>query len=254
MASSSNAIEVPVFIDTSLGTHIVISVSPDLTAGEFKNKFEIIHLNCYPGIGNIKVHGLMVKKRSHLYHLPESMPIKLAFQGSKKAWFLYTQVDPLNKKMSSTPESEVVHRGLSENRTENSCKRSRKKMKVTDFRPSFVEPTIERMSESISVSGIIKKYFSVFDDEATSSNPKTRAPSYAPKTPPTATITKVGGSREKKRSCAVGSRLIVAANHLGISTSDKKPVISLCRYKCDEFSVPKSSSLVRHPVFEIGEE
>ncbi|KAK1440204.1 hypothetical protein QVD17_06029 [Tagetes erecta] len=245
MACASNAIEVAVFIDTSLGSHVLISVSPHLTVSEFKKKFEAMHLNCYPGIGNIKVDGLMVKKRSHLYHLPESMPIKHAFERSKKAWFLYAQIVPFKKVLSSAvskPETGV----------ENNCKRSRNKTKITDFRSSSVEPTCERMSESISVSGIIKKYFSVLDDEATSSNSKSQRPHYAPKTPPT--ITKVGGSREKKRSRAVGNRLIVAANHLGISTSDKKPVISLCRFKCDEFSVPKSSSPIRHPVFEIGEE
>ncbi|KAI7734100.1 hypothetical protein M8C21_018899 [Ambrosia artemisiifolia] len=243
MESASTTIEeVPVFIDTSLQTHIVISVSPDLTAEQFKRKFEIMHLGCYPAIGYIKVDGLMVKKRSHLYHLPESMPIKHVFQGSRKTWFLYAQV-------SSTPESEVVQRGLSENKTEYNCQT---KTKVTDLRPSSMEPTSERMSQSISVSGIIKKYFSVFDDEVTSSSSKPRVPSYAPKTPPT--ITKVGGSRDKKRPSAIGKRLIVAANNLGISTSDKKPVISLCKHKYDKLSVPKSSSIVRHPVFEIGEE
>ncbi|XP_076897029.1 uncharacterized protein LOC143550219 isoform X1 [Bidens hawaiensis] len=222
-------IEVPVFIDTSLQTHIVVSVSPDLTAAEFNRKFEMMHLNCFPGIGNIKVDGLMVKKKSHLYHLPASMPIKHVFQDSKKTWFLYT-------KISSKPESEISHRGLSE----NICEKPIKKM----------EPTSERMSETVSISGIIKKYFSVFDDEVTSSGSKARAPNYAPKTPPT--ITKVGGSREMKR---IGKRLIVAANNLGISTSDKKPVISLCKQRSDTFRVPKSSSsTVRHPVFEIGEE
>ncbi|KAD3067226.1 hypothetical protein R6Q59_018697 [Mikania micrantha] len=248
MAASTNVTEVPVFIDTSLGTHILISVSPDLTAGEFKRKFEFMHLSCYPGIGNIRVDGLMVKKRSHLYHLPESMPIKHAFQGSKKASFLYAEVCSLNTKMSSTPKSKDVQDGLAENRTESTCKKSKTKLKITDFSPSSLEPTSERVSESISVSGIIKKYFSLHDDEVTSSNSKPRVP----KTPPMAT--EVGGSREKKRSTAVGNRLIVAANHLGLSTSDKKPVISLCKYKCDKFSVPKSSSHVRHPVFEIGEE
>ncbi|KAJ9536791.1 hypothetical protein OSB04_un000015 [Centaurea solstitialis] len=46
--ASSSAIEVPVFIDTSLGTHIAISISPDLTSAEFKNKLIIISNNCTP--------------------------------------------------------------------------------------------------------------------------------------------------------------------------------------------------------------
>lgn len=36
MASSTG--EVPVFTDTNLGTHIAMSVSSDITAGDFKSK------------------------------------------------------------------------------------------------------------------------------------------------------------------------------------------------------------------------
>ncbi|XP_040989373.1 uncharacterized protein LOC121236926 isoform X2 [Juglans microcarpa x Juglans regia] len=38
----------------------------------------------------------MVKQKSRLYHLPESMPIKYAFQGKKGTWFLHMQAGPLN--------------------------------------------------------------------------------------------------------------------------------------------------------------
>nr|XP_043621469.1 uncharacterized protein LOC122593164 isoform X2 [Erigeron canadensis] len=67
--------EVGVFIDTSLGTHIAISVSPHITASQFIRKFESMHSNCYPQIGSIKVSGLMVKRKSCLYHLAESIPL-----------------------------------------------------------------------------------------------------------------------------------------------------------------------------------
>ena len=37
-----------------------------------------------------------MKRKSHLYHLPESLPIKYAFQGKKGAWFLHVQARPLS--------------------------------------------------------------------------------------------------------------------------------------------------------------
>ncbi|KAJ9536777.1 hypothetical protein OSB04_un000001 [Centaurea solstitialis] len=267
-SSSSSAIEIPVFIDTSLGTHIAISISPDLTAAEFKRKFESVHSNCYPGIGNIQVDGVMVKRKSYLYHLPESMPIKHVFRGCKKTWFLYTEAYPLNKKASSTPQSEVVHAGLSENRTNKNrpkSKRTRKGVQClnpalkTNSRAvtisktivtnvgSFMEPTNDRLSESVSVSGIINKYFSVCD-EVTSVKSKPCVLNYVPATPMPSVTMNVRSSRGRNKSSGVGKRLIVAANNLGVSTSDKKPMVSLCRYNGD-----KSSFVVRHPIFEISE-
>ncbi|KAL7592749.1 uncharacterized protein LOC111907970 [Lactuca sativa] len=234
MGSDSRAIEieVPVFIDTSLGTRIAISVSPHLTAAEFKRKFESIHSDCYPGIGNIKVNGLMIKKKSYFYHLPESMPIKHAFQGSKGTWFLYTEAYPLNKKIPSTPQSQVVvHNGL-----------SRIKKRENEHKQGSDAYSFE--SVSVSVSGIIKKYFSVYD-EVTSVNPRPQVPKYAPETPPT--VTSVRSLKDLRKCSGVGNGVILAANNLGAS-SNKKRVISLCKDKCD-----KSSSHVRHPVFEIGE-
>lgn len=37
-----------------------------------------------------------MKQKSYFYHLPESMPIKYAFQGKKGTWFLHMLIGPLN--------------------------------------------------------------------------------------------------------------------------------------------------------------
>ncbi|CAK9145112.1 unnamed protein product [Ilex paraguariensis] len=79
MASSN--VEVPVFIDTNLDTHIALTISPRTTYGQFKREFESTHLNCFPKFGEIMINGLMVKQKSHFYHLPESLPLLHAFQG-----------------------------------------------------------------------------------------------------------------------------------------------------------------------------
>ncbi|XXG72715.1 hypothetical protein AAC387_Pa07g1750 [Persea americana] len=54
MASCPSSLELPVFIDTNLGTHLAMAVSPDIKAGDLKN----------------------------------SVPIKNFIQGLNKAWFL----------------------------------------------------------------------------------------------------------------------------------------------------------------------
>ncbi|KAF8410875.1 hypothetical protein HHK36_003412 [Tetracentron sinense] len=88
MASS---IEVPVFIDTNISTHIAMAVSPDIRAGDFKRQLEREHSICFSQLGEIRVHGLMVKRKSCFYHLPDSVPIKHAFHGLKGTWFLHME-------------------------------------------------------------------------------------------------------------------------------------------------------------------
>ncbi|KAF3444244.1 hypothetical protein FNV43_RR13934 [Rhamnella rubrinervis] len=72
-----------------------MAVPPDITAADFKKELERVHLNCFPESGEIKVYGLMVKKKSCFYHLPESMPMKFAFQGVKGTWFLHVEARSL---------------------------------------------------------------------------------------------------------------------------------------------------------------
>ncbi|EEF46071.1 hypothetical protein RCOM_1189860 [Ricinus communis] len=86
--------EVLVFIDTNIGTHIAASVSPDITAADFKRELEREHLSFFPTLGEIKAHVLMVRRKSCFYHLTESLPIKYAFQGLKGTWFLHVKVQP----------------------------------------------------------------------------------------------------------------------------------------------------------------
>ncbi|KAG2678260.1 hypothetical protein I3760_12G135700 [Carya illinoinensis] len=94
--AASTAEVVPVFTDTNLGTRIAMAVPPDITARDFKREAEGVHFNCFPEAGKITIHGLMVKQKSCLYHLSESMPIKYAFQGKKGTWFLHMLAGPLN--------------------------------------------------------------------------------------------------------------------------------------------------------------
>ncbi|KAL5570250.1 hypothetical protein UlMin_026825 [Ulmus minor] len=88
--------EVLVFTDTNLDTHLVISIHPEITAGDFKRKLKIMHSNCFPESGEIEVCGLMVKKKSRFYHLPDSIPMKCAFVDVRGDWFLQVEARSLN--------------------------------------------------------------------------------------------------------------------------------------------------------------
>ncbi|KAK6947091.1 hypothetical protein RJ641_000564 [Dillenia turbinata] len=92
----SSSAQVSIFVNTSMGTRIAISVSPDITVGDFKRELEREHFCCFPMLGQIKIYGLMVKRRSCFYHLPESMPIKYAFSGLFRSWFVHTEARPLS--------------------------------------------------------------------------------------------------------------------------------------------------------------
>ncbi|KAL2335525.1 hypothetical protein Fmac_016738 [Flemingia macrophylla] len=78
--------EVTVFADTNLGTRIAFNAPPDITAASLKTDFEKAHISCLPDIGEIQVNGLMVKRKSCFYYLPDSLPMKYAFPAMRGTW------------------------------------------------------------------------------------------------------------------------------------------------------------------------
>ncbi|KAI3419870.1 uncharacterized protein J3R85_012981 [Psidium guajava] len=100
-SSPSRTAEVPVFTVSSIGTRIAVSVAPTVTALDLKTVLERAHFNCFPEIGEIRVNGVMVERRSCLYYLPKSMPIKYAFQGIEGSWFVHLDITCLGS--SSLP-------------------------------------------------------------------------------------------------------------------------------------------------------
>ncbi|OIS97795.1 PREDICTED: uncharacterized protein LOC109233159 isoform X2 [Nicotiana attenuata] len=86
------SVEIPVFVDTNLGTRIVVVVSPHTTANGFKRELERAHLNCFPQLGQIKADAVMVKRNSCFYRLPETFPLKHVFQHLKGIRSLHVEV------------------------------------------------------------------------------------------------------------------------------------------------------------------
>nr|GLL32675.1 uncharacterized protein LOC109172011 [Ipomoea trifida] len=91
-----------VFIDTDLDTHLAMMVSDLDTVSDLKKKIVLEHLQCLPEMGEITIHSVKVKRKGRFYHLPDSMLVKTAFQGTQRNWFLYVtgsiSVDQISNK------------------------------------------------------------------------------------------------------------------------------------------------------------
>ncbi|XP_077250604.1 uncharacterized protein LOC143890009 isoform X2 [Tasmannia lanceolata] len=88
VSCSSSAAHFTVFIDSNLETHLCMIISDADTVGDLKRKIEIEHPCCFPDIGKINIHALKVRRKSCVYHLPDSMLVKSAFDGNKGTRFL----------------------------------------------------------------------------------------------------------------------------------------------------------------------
>ncbi|KAI3733415.1 hypothetical protein L6452_12858 [Arctium lappa] len=86
-----------VFIDTSLDTHLATIVSDSDTVSDLKKKVMLEHLQCFPAIGDIKIHCLKVKRRGKFYHLSDSMLVKSAFGDTKRNWFVSVDASRLEQ-------------------------------------------------------------------------------------------------------------------------------------------------------------
>ncbi|KAL9151641.1 hypothetical protein ABFS82_11G064800 [Erythranthe guttata] len=87
-ANTETADNRTVFVDTSLDTHLAVTVSNSDTVSDFKRKTALEHMRCFPEIGEIHIHSLKVKRRAVFYHLPETMLVRSALQAGNSSWFL----------------------------------------------------------------------------------------------------------------------------------------------------------------------
>ncbi|CAL0301545.1 unnamed protein product [Lupinus luteus] len=106
---AAEQVQVVVFAETNLDTRIAFNTPLDITASAFKRDFERVHFTCLPNIGEIQVNGLMVKRKSCFYYLPDSLPLKYAFPGTRRTWFLHVEVRHLK---NPCPSPQVVEKRL----------------------------------------------------------------------------------------------------------------------------------------------
>ncbi|OIV91649.1 hypothetical protein TanjilG_26502 [Lupinus angustifolius] len=100
--AADEQVQVAVFAQTNLDTRIAFNTPLDITASAFKRDFERVHFTCLPNIGEIQVNGLMVKQKSCFYYLPDSLPLKYAFPGTRSTWFIHVEVRHLKNPCTST--------------------------------------------------------------------------------------------------------------------------------------------------------
>ncbi|XP_027339232.1 uncharacterized protein LOC113853002 [Abrus precatorius] len=103
----------------------------DCSAGEF----EKVHFRCLPDIGEIQVNGLMVKRRSCFYYLPDSLPMKYAFPAMRGSWFLHVEVEHL--KCLCIPCSPCDAAVLSKHKdyTEDKARHNSEEKRIERFQP-----------------------------------------------------------------------------------------------------------------------
>lgn len=105
-------------------------------------------------------------------------------------------------------------------------------------------------SEAASVSGIIEKYFSDYDEVASSRSRLNRGiecKKMNMQSPQEA-------SRKKHVKPEVGNRLLLASESLGLSPSNQWSLLSFCRYSDRKSLFHNSTATVGNLVFEMTEE
>uniref|UniRef100_A0A1J3JIY2 Uncharacterized protein n=1 Tax=Noccaea caerulescens TaxID=107243 RepID=A0A1J3JIY2_NOCCA len=103
--------EVAIFAETNLGTRMVMTVPMDIKPADFKRKLEKTHASCLPSLGEIRVHGLMVKRKSQFYHLSESVLIKYIFWDNPKPWFIHAEVRLVDRSQEPSV-SDIIDKSL----------------------------------------------------------------------------------------------------------------------------------------------
>ncbi|XP_047318968.1 uncharacterized protein LOC124922278 [Impatiens glandulifera] len=223
--------KVAVFTDTNLGTHIAVQVSEDIRAADFKRELKKAHFNCFPKHGIINILSLMVKHKSFFYHLPDSLLLRDVFRHIKGSWYISVNA----RSCSNNPLSRKI-KWMRFQTLKTKKKKKKKRITVEDDR---IENCVV-VSENESVSGIIKKYFSDYNDTE-SQNSDLRFKQHCKyRTPPPPR--KVISSKEEEEGGfigkGIGKRLLSASSDL--RTQQKRKSFG-------------SNSKVRNLVFEISD-
>ncbi|XP_044490421.1 uncharacterized protein LOC123214597 isoform X3 [Mangifera indica] len=98
---------------------------------------------------------MQVKRRSRFYHLPDSVPVKYAFQGLKGTWFLHMEVRPLvasisqfiDAKCGDTLDGSNIYSSLITSTKKKSIMSNDKMKKVKDLNGTI--PLAEELSRTI---------------------------------------------------------------------------------------------------------
>ncbi|CAN7104677.1 unnamed protein product [Brassica rapa subsp. narinosa] len=188
---------IAVFVETNLGTRIAMTVSLDITSPDFKRKLEETHASCLPTLGEIRVHALMVHRKSQFYYIAQSVPIKFIFRDNhSKPWFIHAEATLVNRSPAPSisncfGKSQIVHFSGSNKSPQG----------VVGLIPAVNKKTKKR--EFVGSDTIVR--CSLSTARAAELNSKC----FIPKTPERET-----GATASKKSETISNKLIVAANNI----------------------------------------
>ncbi|KAL0904696.1 hypothetical protein M5K25_026832 [Dendrobium thyrsiflorum] len=91
---------------------LMLQVSGRFFTGNDDGKLIMEHFSCFPNLGKIKVHGLMVKKKSFFYHLSDSMAIKHVFKELSGTWLLHLNASSIQNAKFALSEEQAEMRFL----------------------------------------------------------------------------------------------------------------------------------------------
>ncbi|KAL1127072.1 hypothetical protein V6Z11_A13G154500 [Gossypium hirsutum] len=252
--------EVAVFTHTNLGTHLAIAVSPNTTVGDFHRELERTHHACFPELGKIEVHALMVRRKSCFYHLPSSMPIKYAFQHQVGTWFLNIEARTLKDSgspcLSNFAAIEVGDHKCDGNRLTGSLVRDTRE--GTTICRDAAEWNSGSSSRAITADGVINGC--LLNCSGVSQHPSSPGSGRAMqvRTPPKQSLflTPVDRTtrirRDRFGSSGVGKRIILASNNIRISDK-RRPITPLSNIRDGKLLCRKNLCRAKFLVFEMSD-
>ncbi|CAN6276077.1 unnamed protein product [Urochloa humidicola] len=83
---------VSIFLDTDLGTRLVLGVAPDATIRGLKSLVDAEHAAAFPDLGPVAVKSFQVRQKGALYHLSDSLTVTGAFTKIKGRCFLHAKM------------------------------------------------------------------------------------------------------------------------------------------------------------------
>lgn len=173
-----------------------------------------------------------MKRRSSFYHLPDTFPIRLAFQGLKGAWFLHAEVRPLI-------ESDL--QCSSQHKSSNDVKDI-----VIDTYNKDITSSIEKDVTSTQCVSVKTPPLEEHLKNAPQSNARrkllVKSPIYS--TPQT--------SKDEDEDTEVGEFIVRASKKLNVSACNNPSAVLLSRMRRQQsrFSV---ASVAKYIVFEISD-
>lgn len=198
-----------------------------------------------------------MKKKSRFYFLPESFPLKHV-SGNLKNHLLHIEVHPSDS--AETQGADICNQIFDPKDVPDTSEVQKFAAKVTNTNNQISHskevqdsPQKESSSETISVSSIINRYFTNYDEVTSSSREfEMSLPQISDQH-----CTKSSTSRCPNEKNNVGRRLIAASDNIGaVNLSKKSPTLSLCKFRnrntlLTDFSFSTSS---KDLVFDIPDE